>query len=74
MFGGLLVEMVQFKCDQVCGEDTKSLENFTALNSLATLQCIGLSQLEYVVLSIPVQKGKDLDLQILCAPYLTLWL
>ena len=37
-------------------------------------RCYGLTQHEYLALSVPVQTGKDLNLQIAGDPCLTVWL
>ena len=68
MFGGLLDETIQYV--HACGEDIEILENFAYLDSEVHNDC-GSSQeparrigVVYGILSIPVQKDEDLDLQL----------
>ncbi len=41
---------------------------------LAYIQCYGLTQREYMDLSVPMEEDKAPHLQVACAPCLTVWL
>ena len=85
LLGGLLEGTVYYV--HACGEDIEILEKFTYLGSVVVhndggssqqvtrrIVLYGLTQHEYLALSIPVQTNKDSYLQVACDPCLTLWL